>query len=243
MEPYIFAHRGASGYEIENTIAAFERAVEMGVGIEADLRFTKNKKVICFHDPFFKVGDQHYLIQNLTYLEIQAIKFEDLRKVPTLEEVFDTFNSVSHNLRYSFDIADKEVGLELLNIAGRSKVLDRIEITDRRINVLTHLRKRNQKVKLIYTLAENVNRIADKSLLLKKLTNIKVHTINLRMKKNTEELFKQIIDNDFGCYVWGVNSKINMNRILKLRYKKSHVSAIYTDYPDKLIGLIKELFK
>jgi len=242
MEPYVFAHRGASGYEVENTISSFETAVKMGAGIEADLRFTKNKRVICFHDPFFKVGDQHYIIQNLTYHEIQAIKFEDHRKVPTLEDVFETFNTVTHNLRYSFDIADKEVGLELLNIARKLKVLDRIEITDRRINVLSQLRKQNQNVKLIYTIAENVNKISDKSLILKKLNNINVYTINLRIRQNVEELFKQIIDNNLECYIWGVNSKTNMKKILKLKYKNFFVNAIYTDYPDKLIDLIKEEF-
>ena len=65
MEPYVFAHRGASGYEIENTIPSFKKAVNIGAGIESDLNFTKDKKVICFHDPFFNIGTEQYFIQKL----------------------------------------------------------------------------------------------------------------------------------------------------------------------------------
>ncbi|MFX0030133.1 MAG: glycerophosphodiester phosphodiesterase, partial [Candidatus Hermodarchaeota archaeon] len=42
MKPYIFGHRGASGYEIENTVSAYKKAVSMGAGIEADVQLTKD---------------------------------------------------------------------------------------------------------------------------------------------------------------------------------------------------------
>jgi glycerophosphoryl diester phosphodiesterase len=48
----IFAHRGASGYAPENTMSAFEKAVEMGVhGIEMDIHLTKDGKLTVTHDP------------------------------------------------------------------------------------------------------------------------------------------------------------------------------------------------
>ena len=43
-EHYIFGHRGAMGYCIENTIPCFRKAVQMGAGIETDLRMTRDKK-------------------------------------------------------------------------------------------------------------------------------------------------------------------------------------------------------
>ncbi len=243
MEPYVFAHRGASGYEIENTIPSFKKAVNMGAGIESDLIFTKDKKVVCFHDPIFNVGKEHYFIQDLTYEEIQTIEFDDHRKVPLVEEVFEIFKDVSHNLRYSFDIANKNVGLDLINIAEKVSVFDKIEITDRRLSILSSLRNQNQKVKLIYTLAENINKITSKTLVLDRLSKISIHIINLRFRRNIEDLFKQVIDNNLECYIWGVNSRANMNKVLKLQYKDCSFSAIYTDYPDKLLDLIKEHFR
>jgi glycerophosphoryl diester phosphodiesterase len=47
----IIAHRGASGYAPENTMAAFRRAKEMGcTEVETDVGFTKDGKLILFHD-------------------------------------------------------------------------------------------------------------------------------------------------------------------------------------------------
>ncbi|MDC7223345.1 MAG: glycerophosphodiester phosphodiesterase [Spirochaetales bacterium] len=48
----IIAHRGASGYAPENTMAAFEKAAEQGAhGIETDVHLTKDGKLVLTHDP------------------------------------------------------------------------------------------------------------------------------------------------------------------------------------------------
>jgi glycerophosphoryl diester phosphodiesterase len=48
---YIIAHRGASAYAPENTMAAFTLAAEMGVNrVETDVGYTKDKHLILFHD-------------------------------------------------------------------------------------------------------------------------------------------------------------------------------------------------
>jgi glycerophosphoryl diester phosphodiesterase len=48
---WAIAHRGASGYAPENTMAAFRRAVELGARfIETDLQITRDARVIAIHD-------------------------------------------------------------------------------------------------------------------------------------------------------------------------------------------------
>ena len=47
----IMAHRGASGYAPENTMAAFEKALEMGTeGIELDVHLTADGEIVVIHD-------------------------------------------------------------------------------------------------------------------------------------------------------------------------------------------------
>lgn len=47
----IIAHRGASGYAPENTMAAFERAVAMGATeVETDVALTRDGHLLLFHD-------------------------------------------------------------------------------------------------------------------------------------------------------------------------------------------------
>lgn len=242
MKPYIFGHRGASGYEIENTIPSFKKAISMGAGIETDIRATKDKKLICFHDRYFKIGEKYSSVSKLTFEEIKKIKFKDGRKIPLINEVFQVFKKSSNELRFSFDIANKEVGVKLLTLAKAYSLLNKIEITDRRLKVLSHLRKENNKIKLIYTLTGNINIIKNETQNFKKLKELDVKIINLQFSRNIEDLFKIIIDNGFNCYVWGVNTKMGMKKVIELNYHNQRVKAIYTNYPDILFDFIMEYF-
>lgn len=50
-QPVIFAHRGASAYAPENTLAAFRLAAEQGVeAIELDAKLTADGEVVVIHD-------------------------------------------------------------------------------------------------------------------------------------------------------------------------------------------------
>src|SRR5580698_1292613 len=50
-KPWIIAHRGASAYAPENTLAAFQRAVELGAPfIETDIHLTRDARFVAFHD-------------------------------------------------------------------------------------------------------------------------------------------------------------------------------------------------
>ena len=51
MKPLVFGHRGASGYRPENTIEAFELAIQQGSdGVECDLVPTKDGELIIRHE-------------------------------------------------------------------------------------------------------------------------------------------------------------------------------------------------
>jgi len=48
----LIAHRGASGYAPEHTLAAYKLAIEQGADfVEQDLQLTKDGALICLHDP------------------------------------------------------------------------------------------------------------------------------------------------------------------------------------------------
>jgi glycerophosphoryl diester phosphodiesterase len=50
-KPLLIAHRGASGYAPEHTLAAYELAIEQGADfVEQDLQLTKDGALICIHD-------------------------------------------------------------------------------------------------------------------------------------------------------------------------------------------------
>lgn len=239
LKPYIFAHRGGMGNCIENTMPCFRKAVEMGIGIETDFQLTKDNELICFHDPFIKIESNWLNVTNLTYHELSEI-FGGKRTIPTANVLFSSFQNVNGGLRYSCDIRDKNSGLILINLAEEFKILDRIEITERSLKVLQYLRQFNKKVKLVYTSPENIKKI-NSNIDFEKLHSLNIGAINVKGWRGNQDNLKSIVDNNLECYVWGVNNRRRMKKVLMLNYKNQCVSAIYTDYPDKLISLKEEL--
>jgi len=243
MIPYIFGHRGASAYEIENTIPSFKKAVNMGAGIETDVQLTKDNMLVCFHDPYIKIEEEYCLIKNFTLKELRVIKFKDSRSIPLVKEMFDIFKDAPNTLRYSFDIINKESGIELLNLARKTSLLKNIEITDRSLILLSALRRKNESSNLVYTLKETIRSINAKTINLDKLRKLRISAINIRFQRHIKGLFKDVIGNGLNCYIWGVNTKSYMKKIINMKYKDEIVNAIYTDYPDKLLNLVMEHFK
>ncbi|WP_416144543.1 glycerophosphodiester phosphodiesterase [Planococcus koreensis] len=71
----IYAHRGASGYSLENTWNAFRKAGESGVGIELDLQITKDGVVIVFHDDNLKrLSGKNLKIDEAEYSLMKELK-------------------------------------------------------------------------------------------------------------------------------------------------------------------------
>ncbi len=77
--PLLLGHRGARKYAPENTLEAFQLALEHGCdGFEFDLRCTADRRSVICHDA--KLGG----------IEIAKAKFRDLR-APCLDDVFARF--------------------------------------------------------------------------------------------------------------------------------------------------------
>ena len=95
--PLVIAHRGASMYAPENTIAAFELAVEMGAdAIELDAMLTADGTPVVIHDQSLeRTTNGSGSVATKAVAEIKLLdagsmfdaSFTD-EKIPTLEEVF-----------------------------------------------------------------------------------------------------------------------------------------------------------
>ena len=118
-EPLVIAHRGASGYLPEHTLAAYELAIEQGADvIEPDLVFTRDGVLVARHDRYLStttdVADRpefssrrrmeglrrDWFVDDFTLAELKMLRarqsFEGrsteadgLHEIPTLQEVID----------------------------------------------------------------------------------------------------------------------------------------------------------
>lgn len=85
--PSIIAHRGASGYEYENSRAAFRRAVLLDAdGVELDVHATDDGAIVVHHDPELpQLGP----IGQLTLADVRRAKLRNGETLPLLSEVLD----------------------------------------------------------------------------------------------------------------------------------------------------------
>ncbi|HHH81805.1 MAG TPA: glycerophosphodiester phosphodiesterase, partial [Chloroflexi bacterium] len=116
----MIAHRGASAYAPENTMAAFRLAEAMGAdGIEFDVKLTADGVPIVMHDATLdRTTDGSGEVARRTLNEIRKLDagsfFEDSfagEKVPTLAEVLETLGP------------DMLLNIELTNYASPRDIL------------------------------------------------------------------------------------------------------------------------
>ena len=97
----IYAHRGASGWDTkyapENTMPAFEKAIEMGAdGIELDVQLTKDGVIVICHDERIdRTSDGIGWLKDYTLKELREFSFSKTHpeygdiKIPTLREFLE----------------------------------------------------------------------------------------------------------------------------------------------------------
>lgn len=79
-ERFIIAHRGASGTMIENTMPAFQRAVDFGAKmLEVDIQVSSDKVPFAYHDANLKRINLDKNTSKLSSVEISEINL-DLEK-------------------------------------------------------------------------------------------------------------------------------------------------------------------
>jgi glycerophosphoryl diester phosphodiesterase len=85
------AHRGASAYEPENTLRAFECAIQQGATmLELDVHLSRDGHVLVIHDPdLSRTTDGQGRVYERTWAEIQGLDAGQGEHVPTLGEVID----------------------------------------------------------------------------------------------------------------------------------------------------------
>ena len=108
----VWAHRGASGYLPENTMEAFELAIEQKAdGIELDVQLSRDGEIMVLHDESVdRVTNSSGLLKDFTFSQLKEMRInpgkgpDKIYRIPTLAEVLDL-------MRHT----DMKVNIELKN--------------------------------------------------------------------------------------------------------------------------------
>ena len=144
-EPKIIGHRGLIHEAPENTLAAFSTCINLHLGIELDIRRTKDGALVILHDEDLnrttnskgKVFDINLLgVKNLDAGSWFHPKFKD-EKIPTLEEFFTLLRNANHKdvlVAIDIKITDNTLEKEIIALANKYGVLNQLVFIGLTIN-------------------------------------------------------------------------------------------------------------
>ena len=110
--PLVIAHRGASAYAPENTLAAFRLAAEQGAdAVELDAKLSADGQVVVIHDPTVeRTTNGSGEVRQLSLAQIKSLDAGGFlspqfagEPIPTLAEVFD---AVGHQLLINVELTN-----------------------------------------------------------------------------------------------------------------------------------------
>lgn len=241
--PQIFAHRGAKARFPENTLPAFQGALDMGAdGIELDVQASRDDVLMVLHDFDLshttngegRVAD--YTAAELLRLDAGIHFGADWigTPMPTLEQVFDlvddraTVNVEIKNMHWR---GGREVEL-LIPILRRRELLDRVIVSSFNPVSLLKLRKLEPSVALGLLYAPNMPIYLRRAWLAPFIAPEALHPYYAMID---ESYMKRAREKGQYVNTWTVNEVKDAMRLAELG-----VDVIMTDHPDRMIAAFEE---
>jgi glycerophosphoryl diester phosphodiesterase len=238
----VIAHRGFSGAAPENTLPAFRKAIEVGSDmIELDIQLSKDGKIVVIHDEILgrvtngrrKVSD--HTLEELKKLDAGAKFGPEFsgERIPTLKEVLH--------------LAEGRI---LVNIELKDPTYGQYPITELAAKALKEVKKAGMTDRVIYSSfnsasLEYIEKLEPHAWVaflyhrpwnsLPELTGGREYRVlNLRNIYLSQEKVTRIHRAGIKLNVYTVNSDEELGQFVKWE-----VDGIITNYPDRLLRILK----
>lgn len=249
----VIGHRGAAGLAPENTLASFRTAIELGVdAVEFDLHVSRDGELVVLHDDSLeRTTTGAGRVEDLTLAEIRradaGVKFAPRfqgERVPTLGEVIDLVKAVARpefrlNIELKFS-KGKEGRLE----GFERQVLDRVRqaglVPRTTVQSFYHpsvaLAKRLEPGIRAGLLVEAQQAPADPVGLVRR-HGADLYAPNFRALG--AEVVRTLHAAGIGVLTWTPNTVADLRHVLDLGVGALPGDSITTDYPDRLLEVLK----
>ncbi len=223
------AHRGASAYKPENTLVAFQRALEMksdALGI--DVHVCKSGEVVVIHDNTLdRVTNGKGHVRDKTLGELKKLVVEYSTTISTLEEVIA---SVNGNMKLDIELKERRCAGPTHEVIRNAVERHRWSYDD--FFVSSFLRSELKAMRLL-----------DKRIQLSVLFNcisrfgafrfakkIGAYSINPSLGITKKRLIEKAHKAGLKVFVWTVNNEKDIAHM-----KSLGVDGIFSDFPDRLL--------
>ncbi len=238
----ITAHRGDSSGAPENTLAAFELAIEKGADvIELDVRQTKDGEIVVMHDENLKrVCGVNKKVGELTFEELRKYspgkKFKGKNKelykdekIPTLRETLDLVDRrVKLNIELKPARTDEGFEKKVVEILDEYDYYDNCVVTSQTYGSIKKVKRRQPQITTIYVMSVAMGDFYD--LEYADGFSIKYRFINNEVIRQAHKAGKEV-------YAWTVDDKNILESMMLL-----DVDSVITNDPDGIRRAMYETY-
>lgn len=239
----VWAHRGASGYAPENSMEAFQIAVEMGAdGIELDVQLTKDGEIVVIHDEFIqRVSNGKGKVCDYTLSELRKFNFNKTHqefvfiKIPTLKEVLEFMKPTAKMVNIELKtgaIFYENIEKKVLDLVEELNMQDQVIYSSFNHYTILNIQKLNPKAKTGFLYADGIIDIVKYA---KKHHVYALHPAfyNLQYK----DFVKEAKEAGIQINAWTINEEDYMEMACIMG-----VDAMITNYPDKALAIVEQYF-
>ena len=235
--PLVIAHRGSSGERPENTLPAFERAIEQSADmIETDLHLSRDGVVVIHHDAELERLGEQGEIRDRTASELAAMNAapggEVAEKMPTLLDILDGFGErMQFNLELKVGRDDAAYdGLEDIVVSAVEErgLMPRMLFSSFYDPILARVRERSASARIALLVSPRAP-IA----IFERAARVAAEAINPEIRLVTKELVEQAHAEGLRVYPYTANETKEMERLLDCG-----VDGIITNHPARLHAIL-----
>lgn len=228
----VTGHRGASGYEPENTLGSFARALEMGVdAIELDVHRTKDGHMVVIHDETVdRTTNGTGAVADMTLAEIKALKTPKGEPVPTLEEVFDLVaGKATIFVEIKSPGTDAVAPLIHQAVAEKGFTYATLPVISFNLPLLGTLKQNHPHILTGATFDKD-----DSANMIARAQAIHANSINPHHSKADTAIVNAAHAAGLKLNVWTVNEHDDIRRVIK-----AGVDAVMSDFPDRVRRILQ----
>jgi glycerophosphoryl diester phosphodiesterase len=232
--PLVVAHRGGSGLAPENTMAAFQSAVALGVDvIEFDLRQTSEGFPVVFHDETLdRLTNEKGLLRDWRWAGLQrSVKVCSTEKIPLLEEICARLKS--HDIRLFVEIKEPELAKETVAVLEQTGWRGRAVVGGFSRQVVEDVTRSGIFPAIQLLKSSEVRDFFSSLQPRQELSHPSANLVGLAVADTTPARVRALQSSGFAAWVWTANTKEEI-----LHTINCGADAVISDHPDLCKSLL-----
>ena len=230
----LIAHRGASDLAPENTLKAFDLAIELGANfIEFDVRRTVDNEIVIMHDPgVFRTTHRLGFVKRLTLKKIKSLNAGNGESIPTLKELLQ---ATKGKIGYMCELKVKGISEKVVKILSENNALDSSILISFKHKELLKCQIEHPELKLGAIIPSGFGWITNwffRKKILTYLSEKNFFSINPFFPLVDKRFVDRAHESDLKVFPWTINSKSKMKKLSKMG-----VDGILTNHISKLKNL------